>query len=57
MTQLFELSQFIQNTSHSADLVLLMGDLNTEESEDGFKLLVHNAGLIDAFREKNVKHS
>jgi hypothetical protein len=54
MTQLFELGQFIQKTSHAADLVLLMGDLNTEESEDGFKMLVQHAGLVDAFKATNV---
>ena len=54
MTQLFELSQFIQKTSHTADLSLLMGDLNTEDCEYGYKLLIQHANLKDAFKEKNI---
>jgi len=52
MTQLFELSQFIHNTSSGADMTLLMGDLNTDEFESGYKLLLHHARLSDAFTEK-----
>lgn len=52
MTQLFELSQFIHKTSHTADFAVLMGDLNTEDFEDGFKLLMQHANLQDAFKSK-----
>lgn len=57
MTQLFELSQFIQETSSAADMTLLMGDLNTEEFENGYKLLVQHASLSDAFIEKSVSQA
>lgn len=55
MTQLFELAQFIQKTSHMADATLLMGDLNTEEFEDGFKMLLNHSELSDAFKETTNK--
>lgn len=54
MTQLFELAQFIQKTSYMADATLLMGDLNTEEFEDGFKMLLNHSELLDAFKETTV---
>ena len=57
MTQLFELAQFIQKTSHMADATLLMGDLNTEEFEDGFKMLLNHSELSDAFKETTVSFS
>lgn len=51
-SQLFELSQFIAQTSCSADMTLLLGDLNTCDFEKGYKLLRHHTNLLDAFKEK-----
>lgn len=53
--QLFELSQFISKTGVQADVCLLLGDLNTLETEFGYKMLRNHAQLLDAYTEKNVK--
>ena len=54
MTQLFELSQFVSFTSENSHISLILGDLNTQEYESGFKVLLCNSNLLDAFREKQV---
>lgn len=54
ITQLLELGQFISKTGVQADVCLLLGDLNTLETEFGYKLLRNHAQLLDAFIEKNV---
>lgn len=51
MTQLYEMSQFIQITSHMSDISMLLGDLNTEEFEGGYKMLLKHADLKDAFKQ------
>ena len=39
-------------TCKGADLVLLLGDLNTREFEKGYKLLRCHSLLLDAYRER-----
>jgi sphingomyelin phosphodiesterase 2 len=51
-SQLFELGQYINMTSNSADLIIVAGDLNTREFEHGYKLLRSQSNLLDAFRER-----
>lgn len=51
ISQAYEISQFVAHTSSSADLVLLMGDLNLEPHELGFKIIKENLALFDAFKE------
>ncbi|WKX87934.1 hypothetical protein Q1695_007945 [Nippostrongylus brasiliensis] len=43
-SQSFELSQFIRHTSRGADVVVLVGDLNMEPEDLGFRL-VQNRGI------------
>ena len=54
VTQLYELGQFIEMTSHAADVTLLLGDLNTYSTEMGYKLLCTHAQLRDPFHDKRV---
>ena len=54
ISQAFELSQFVESTSSSCDITLLMGDLNLEPHELGFKILRDKPGLFDAFIEAEV---
>ena len=54
MVQLYEMGQFIQKNSHAADISFLLGDLNTNEFEHGFGMLMHQTNLLDAFKEKMV---
>jgi sphingomyelin phosphodiesterase 2 len=52
--QAFELSQFINQTSSSCDIVVLLGDLNLTSDELGFKLVKNNSNLLDTFSEAKV---
>jgi sphingomyelin phosphodiesterase 2 len=54
IAQLFELGQFIANTSQVCDITFMIGDLNTIEKELGFKILRQQAGLLDSFHERPV---
>jgi hypothetical protein len=56
ISQAFELSQFISQTGASADVCVMLGDLNLASDELGFKLLKSNAGLVDAFTEAQVRN-
>ena len=47
--------QFINLTSKSAQISLLLGDLNTYDHEAGFKMLQGHTKLKDAYIEANVK--
>ncbi|KHN85622.1 Putative neutral sphingomyelinase [Toxocara canis] len=49
LSQAFELSQFVKHTSHAADAVILTGDLNLEPDDLGYRVIVENANLIDAW--------
>uniref|UniRef100_F1L7K0 sphingomyelin phosphodiesterase n=1 Tax=Ascaris suum TaxID=6253 RepID=F1L7K0_ASCSU len=49
LSQAFELSQFVKHTSHAADLTILTGDFNLEPDDLGYRLIVDNANLIDAW--------
>jgi len=52
MVQLYEMGQFIQKNSHTADVSFLLGDLNTNDFEHGFGMFMHQTNLLDAFKEK-----
>jgi hypothetical protein len=54
MAQLFDLGQFITQTSDPAHMSLLLGDLNTCDNEIGFKMLRFHADLLDAYEEREV---
>jgi hypothetical protein len=54
VSQLYELGQFIRQTSDSADMSILLGDLNTCDYENGYKLLRCHSHLLDAFKERQV---
>jgi sphingomyelin phosphodiesterase 2 len=49
LVQAYELSQFVRHTSVSADLSILMGDLNLEPVDLGYRLVLANAALSDAW--------
>lgn len=49
VAQAFEFSQFVQMTSETADLSIVAGDFNTEPSDLPYKLIIHNASLVDAY--------
>uniref|UniRef100_A0A1I7X1N0 sphingomyelin phosphodiesterase n=1 Tax=Heterorhabditis bacteriophora TaxID=37862 RepID=A0A1I7X1N0_HETBA len=48
--QSFELSQFVRHTSRGADVVIVVGDLNMEPEDLGFRLILSQAKLFDAWR-------
>ena len=54
LVQLIETAQFVSYTSHAADLAILLGDLNTEEREVGYRVLRARAELLDAFKEADA---
>ena len=54
VSQLYELGQFIKQTSDSGDMSILLGDLNTCDNENGYKLLRVHSDLLDAYRERLV---
>lgn len=49
LSQAFELSQFVRHTCHSADVVILTGDFNLEPDDLGYRVVVNNAKLKDAW--------
>lgn len=49
VAQAFEFSQFVQMTSETADLSIVAGDFNTEPTDLPYKVIVHNAGCLDAY--------
>nr|XP_054774293.1 putative neutral sphingomyelinase isoform X1 [Lytechinus pictus] len=55
LTQLYELSEFVRLTSGGADLVLVMGDFNSEPFSLATKLAITNAGLLDAWETRGNK--
>ncbi|CAH1251174.1 SMPD2 [Branchiostoma lanceolatum] len=60
LSQAFELSQFIRHTSHSADVNILAGDLNTQPFELKLKIIQANTGMGDAWlgaEHKNTEDS
>ncbi|KAL6733059.1 hypothetical protein Aduo_003746 [Ancylostoma duodenale] len=52
-SQSFELSQFIRHTAHGADVVIVTGDFNMEPDDLGFRLILSQARLLDAWRLAN----
>jgi hypothetical protein len=46
------MSQFIRLTSQDCDVVLAAGDFNLETSDVGYKLLLTNTPLYDAWENK-----
>ncbi|KAF8368144.1 hypothetical protein PRIPAC_85973 [Pristionchus pacificus] len=50
LAQCFELSQFVRHTSRGADLVILTGDMNLEPDDLGYRIILSNTHLIDAWR-------
>uniref|UniRef100_A0A915CGM9 sphingomyelin phosphodiesterase n=1 Tax=Parascaris univalens TaxID=6257 RepID=A0A915CGM9_PARUN len=56
LSQAFELSQFVKHTSHAADLTILTGDFNLEPDDLGYRLIVDNANLIDAWLARPNKN-
>nr|XP_054774476.1 putative neutral sphingomyelinase [Lytechinus pictus] len=55
LTQLYELSEFVRLTFGGADLVLVMGDFNSEPFSLATKLAITNAGLLDAWETRGNK--
>ncbi|CAI5438893.1 unnamed protein product [Caenorhabditis angaria] len=49
-SQSFELSQFVRHTARGADVVIVTGDLNMEPCDLGFRLILTQAKLFDAWR-------
>uniref|UniRef100_A0A0N5AQ02 sphingomyelin phosphodiesterase n=1 Tax=Syphacia muris TaxID=451379 RepID=A0A0N5AQ02_9BILA len=49
LSQAFELSQFVKHTSNSADAVILTGDFNLEPEDLGYRVIVNNSQLKDAW--------
>ncbi|XP_042896381.1 putative neutral sphingomyelinase [Parasteatoda tepidariorum] len=49
VAQAFEFSQFVQLTSETADLSIVAGDFNTEPTDLPYRVIVHNAGCLDAY--------
>ncbi|VDP13125.1 unnamed protein product [Heligmosomoides polygyrus] len=49
-SQSFELSQFIRHTAYGADVVIVVGDFNMEPEDLGFRLILSQARLLDAWR-------
>ncbi|CAB3407965.1 unnamed protein product [Caenorhabditis bovis] len=49
-SQSLELSQFVRHTSRGADAVIVTGDLNMEPCDLGFRLILSQAKLFDAWR-------
>ncbi|VDD92119.1 unnamed protein product [Enterobius vermicularis] len=49
LSQAFELSQFVKHTSCGADVVILTGDFNLEPEDLGYRVIVNNAQLKDAW--------
>ncbi|XP_076466895.1 putative neutral sphingomyelinase [Babylonia areolata] len=52
ISQAFEMSQFIRLTSTQCDVVVAAGDFNLESSDVGYKLLLSNTPLYDAWENK-----
>ena len=52
ISQAFEMSQFIRLTSTESDVVVAAGDFNLESSDVGYKLLLTNTPLYDAWENK-----
>ena len=52
ISQAFEMSQFIRLTSTECDVVVAAGDFNLESSDVGYKLLLTNTPLYDAWENK-----
>ena len=52
VVQGYEMGEFIRLTSNSCDAVIVGGDFNMDESMLGFKFIVANAGLKDAWFHK-----
>ncbi|XP_072017783.1 putative neutral sphingomyelinase [Amphiura filiformis] len=55
LVQAFELSEFVQHTSAGSDLVLVMGDLNTEPQSLAGRIIKSNGGLTDAWEVRENK--
>ena len=53
--QAFELAEFVRHTSDSADVSLLVGDLNLEPGDAGQRLVLANAALNDAWTCRPVR--
>ncbi|KAK6023553.1 endonuclease/exonuclease/phosphatase family protein [Ostertagia ostertagi] len=49
-SQSFELSQFVRHTAHGADVVIVVGDFNMEPEDLGFRLILSQVRLLDAWR-------
>ncbi|XGW22013.1 hypothetical protein V3C99_004740 [Haemonchus contortus] len=49
-SQSFELSQFVRHTSRGADVVIVVGDFNMEPEDLGFRLILSQVRLLDAWR-------
>ncbi len=49
MIQAFEMSQFIRLTSSDCDAIIVGGDFNLDPSDLGYKVIVSNTGLQDAW--------
>ncbi|XP_054709244.1 putative neutral sphingomyelinase [Uloborus diversus] len=55
VAQAFEFSQFVQLTSETADLSIVAGDFNTEPTDLPYRIIIHNAGLLDSYdSQKNI---
>ncbi len=52
VVQAFEMSQFIKATSTGADLSIATGDLNMEPLDLGYRLVITNAVLEDAWMKR-----
>ncbi|KAK7106885.1 putative neutral sphingomyelinase [Littorina saxatilis] len=52
VSQAFEMSQFIRLTASECDVIIAAGDFNMESSDVGYKLLLTNTPLHDAWEKK-----
>lgn len=52
LTQSYELSEYVRHTSNDADLVLIMGDLNSEPHSLSFKIIHKNGDVQDSWETR-----
>lgn len=52
LTQSYELSEYVRHTSSDADLVLIMGDLNSEPHALSFKVIHKNSDVLDSWETR-----
>ncbi|PIK44538.1 putative neutral sphingomyelinase isoform X3 [Apostichopus japonicus] len=52
ITQSYELSEYARQTSGDADLVLVMGDLNSEPHSLSFKVIHKNSDVLDSWETR-----